>query len=293
MRWMGEIYVNRGMPLCTTFTFLRYMGTDSVIYPEITLAFPREFDILLEAFGGSGTVSLNHPCKVKIYNDLDIDIYNIFYHTKHNHEEVIRHLMKYYKFAKKLIEGGSKEDFYRSIELSKSDFRVTAKNAALDLIYYNIGPVGTVEFVGAKYKLGTLIRKVREAHKRLQNVKVWNMDYRRIIGYTLRNISQSERLLIYLDPPFFQESGGYGISWNKYDFMKFATFLNKIKHLCLILIKHNPHRLVRTMFKGWNYIVLHKRGRLRGTRYVPVYLITNYEIKLPFTTLPLEEGRNP
>jgi DNA adenine methylase len=215
----------------TKLTPFGYFGGKYFMADKLMPLFP-EHKTYVEVFGGSGAILINKkPSEIEVYNDIDGELYNFF--------KVIADEKLFKKFQEKIsLLPYSRECYYeyRSIEPDKLD---KAERAVR--FYYLIKSTINGEYPNAKKGAGwrfsidvnipkyirNSIDKLNLIHKRLSEVYIDNLDFRKLIA----NWDRPDTFF-YLDPPYVassRKSGGYMFEMTDKDHNDLIDILLNIK----------------------------------------------------------------
>ena len=168
-----------------------------------------QFDVVVDVFGGSGKVLLNIPDewkKVKVYNDINKDLYVTF--------KVLQDNRKRMQLERKLRYAFPHEAIFQELKLTdpRSDVDIAFKT-----IYLH-----TFSFSGAGKTFKRYYKKANIPPLRTEDfllVKKWiveNMDFRSLMKRYNR-----PGVLLYLDPPYLR--GGDQYRYNKFKMEDFVV----------------------------------------------------------------------
>lgn len=173
-----------------------------------------QFDVVVDVFGGSGKVLPNLPDewkKVKVYNDINKDLYVTF--------KVLQDNRKRKQLERKLRNAFPHEAIFQELKLSdpRSDVDIAFKT-----IYLH-----TFSFSGAGKAFKRYYKKANIPPMRTEDfllVKKWvvvNMDFR-----SLKKRYNRPDVLLYLDPPYLRGGDQYKYKFKMEDFVDLKTLMD-------------------------------------------------------------------
>ena len=174
-----------------------------------------QFDVVVDVFGGSGKVLLNIPDewkKVKVYNDVNKDLYVTF--------KVLQYNKKRLQLERKLRFAFPHESIFQELKLSspKNDVDIAFKT-----IYLH-----TFSFSGAGKAFKRYYKKANLPPLRTEDfllVKKWvveNMDFRSL----MKRYNRPD-VLLYLDPPYLRGGDQYRYKFKIEDFVELKGLLDQ------------------------------------------------------------------
>ena len=267
-------------------SFFGRVGGKRLLAERIYKYFPKDYDIYIEPFIGAGSLYLKVPInKVRIINDLDADIYNLWndldnmtiedidsinvdkYQAEFSPEEKTdfgvpsksRELFDYYLNVKNYRL--RKQRFIRNMYLSKFSFGSNRRSYAKPVKYRN------VKLLDKKLLI--------EIKKNLEDTIILNKDYKQVIK-KYDNINS----LIYLDPPYELTKDYTHKDIEKNDLLK--TLLN-IKGKFIMSYNYSTDN-VDLFSKYFNVVVLddvlysreNRSGKSKEERTTKEILVMNY-----------------
>jgi DNA adenine methylase len=179
----------------------------------------------IDVFGGSGKVLMNMESKVKVYNDIDNSLVNIF-ETLRNNPGLLKDKFEYALNSRRL---------FNECKIEGND---NAENAFRKLYSYLMSFAGKGKYYGYSVKSkGNRIINIKENIDSIYNeVKYWtieNIDYKELIKKY-----DSQGSFFYLDPPYYKIKY-YRYNFNDSDFHELKDILGKIKGKYLMNINYN------------------------------------------------------
>lgn len=168
----------------------------------------------IDVFGGSGKVLMNVDSKIKVYNDLDNRLINIF-ETVRNDKDLLKNKFNYSINSRTL--------FY-DYKLRTSD---NIENAYRDIYKYLLSFSGKYNYYGysAKSNNNTLVNIKDNIDRIYDEVKNWtieNLDYKDLIRRY-----DSDNSFFYLDPPYYKINF-YRYNFVENDFYKLKDIIDNI-----------------------------------------------------------------
>jgi len=268
-------------------TFVKWAGGKSQLIEQYKNLFPKKFEKYFEPFLGSGAVFFftkkNFNPKKVLLSDINKELIITFTVVRDKVEELIESLKK----RKKLH---SKEYFYKvRKEKSKelSDVEIASRLIYLNKTCYNglyrVNSKGEFNVPFGDYKNPAILdeKKLREAHKLLQNVKLKAIPFEKISNL----IKKGD--FIYLDPPYYPISKTSSFtSYTKDVFLeekqkKLAEVFKKLNEKgCLVMLSNSDHPFIRGLYKGFFIHLVKARraisciGKKRGK--INEIVVTNY-----------------
>ena len=207
----------------------------------------------IEPFGGSGALLLNKPkSKVEIYNDLDGELVNFFCVLRNHYNEFIKRF--------EYLPLMSEEEFYiRKKEMGKGDDITRAVNYIYCLMNSFSNKFSTFRYAYNK-KQFTLskLKTLQLISKRLKEVVILHRDAIKILNTLLKSTAEFNKVFIYLDPPYLEEtltsnSQLYRVPNHKDDFHSrlLDLMLELDKKGVKMLLSGYDNNLYNRL-KGWN-----------------------------------------
>ena len=179
----------------------------------------------IDVFGGSGKVLMNIDSKIKIYNDIDNSLVNIF-ETLRNNPGLLKGRFEYALNSRRLFNE------------CKNEGTDNAENAFRKVYSYLMSFAGRGKYYGYSVKCkGNRLVNIKENIDYIYNeVKYWtieNIDYKELIKKY-----DSQGSFFYLDPPYYKIKY-YRYNFNDSDFHELKDILGKIKGKYLMNINYN------------------------------------------------------
>ncbi|MEM3265409.1 MAG: DNA adenine methylase [Nitrososphaeria archaeon] len=250
---------------------LRYPGGKSRALKRI-LPLIQDFDEYREPMVGGGSVFFaikqKYPERKYWINDINKDLYLFWKECQQRPEELIATIINFRRMfvkGKRPKKREGKELYYYL--MSNKDNLTKLEKAARFFILNRITFYGLVESGGysdeafKKRFTESSIERVRKASTILQNVKITNMDYEKLVNRAGKNV------FLFLDPPYMDNAeaklyGEKGRFHEHFNHKRFAENMKKCKHK--YLITYDDCSGVRKLYTFANANGLHiKRWRLR------------------------------
>lgn len=297
--------------------FINCIGNKTKLLPYILQIIPPDLNQFLEAFGGSGALSLalqSVPSRLDIYNDLNSELANLFLCVK----ELPCALMKELKFLP--IQSRATFELYRDF-VDHKDITLRNIQQELDCLedrecfteeqaqvlrpiilkkleLYDVQRAAAFVFRmrGSFSSTGTsfgvkpmnvsgFLRSIQEASARLKDVVIENKNAIQIIRERDRPGG-----LIYADPPYVDAERLYQVSQHDKN-REFHIRLWQTISACqgYVIVSYNDCPFVRQLYRDF-YILAFRRAnplsQKKGSEYGEL-LITNYDPRPYLTQLSL------
>ncbi len=240
------------------------VGGKSKLADKIISKIPKH-RIYVEPFIGGGAVLFKkNPSEIEVVNDLDKDIYHIYYDMK----TIGQHMAnkdfsptreKFNRLKNQKSFNNKVERLYRNLYLSLNSFRGDRKNYVGDKKQSE--KEGTN--VGARYK-------TTKYKDRLKDVVVNNNDWKTII-----NKYDSKNTFFYLDPPYSMAGDNNDYKNNDVTIDELYNILKNIKGKFLLSYDYNP--AIKNKFKSFKIKSIRTQYETSGNQIdKKEYLISNY-----------------
>lgn len=224
---------------------IRYMGNKrKLIKKGLCELFPSDIDIFYDLFGGSGVVGMNVNANEYVLNELDKKVFELYQMFKYkNPDDIIDHTLnridefglptistdkrqvgeevrdffkdKYFKFREYYNNNQKPEDLYVLKNYAMSQTIRFNKSGKFNM------PFGNNRFIKEKHG-----QEIKDFHRYLQKVKLFNLDYREIdiLG---------NKPFVYLDPPYLGSVATYNENgaWTKEDNTGLLLYLKQLDSL--------------------------------------------------------------
>jgi DNA adenine methylase len=199
----------------------------------------------VEVFGGAGWVLFGKdPSQIEVYNDINRDLVNLFQVIKSRRGELIASfdwsINSRQEFDDLRVANpdnlGSVERARRMFYMMKNAFGGFAPPKG------TFGTSKKVRQVGVNFD--TVYKILDKAHWRLTNVRIENLDYRKLF-----KVYDSVDTVFFLDPPYYQMKY-YPDSFQDGDFQALSKTLRNAKGKFLMTM--NNHKKMRELFKEFH-----------------------------------------
>jgi site-specific DNA-adenine methylase len=240
-------------------TPLRYAGGKSKAIYKLEKHLPNDMNKITEmhdAFLGGGSypiyLSKIYPnLKIKV-NDIYKPLYNFWIHLRDNGIELSDKLLK-------IKEENNNPElarglFVKSQEKLKKDEEYNIEHA---VSFYIINKCGFSGLVSSSFSSQASvsnfgisgINNLKIYHEIIQGWEIYNLDYKDFI----EKYSNTEDVLLYLDPPYMIKDNLYGDSGDLHKIFKHEEFFDVCQSLeCHQLISYNSDNLIKDAFTGYD-----------------------------------------
>ncbi len=262
---------------------------------------PARYARFVDVFGGSGTVTLNHPLRrgcLEVYNDFNSNLTNLFRCVKERPMALLRELgflplnarddfnvlYKFFSrqefsddFLKEELEltqtclEPPQREMIQKLMLERSP-QCDVRRAAdyFKLVRYSFSG-GASAFAGRPCDIRRFFYLVWECSRRLKDVVVENKDFEELIAQYDR-----ENTFFYCDPPYFNAEC-YEVVFPKPDHVRLHDALARCKGL--VMVSYNYCPFICDLYRDF-YIFHTKRpnsmSQTAGSEYEEV-VMTNYD----------------
>lgn len=275
-----------------------YNGNKYRLLDWLIPLFPKECDIFLDAFGGSGVVCLNYRGKNStIYNEKDSNICEMLdYIQQHTYSE-LEDCILYYMDLFDLFYIDVKNPQLKENYLTFRNFYNTCSEPCKPILLYMLHQMAfghNIEF-NKQGVFNSSFGQYIITTKKLERLKTFCDNFKNIIinNDDFLNMDLSfltENSFVYLDPPYLGTDGVYNKDWNEQDNNKLLNLLVElnsrgIKWGLSNVLKHGDKD--NTYLQQWcnehNFhmhtkdVTYRPRGKLSDTVSTEVY-ICNYEV---------------
>ena len=289
-------------------SFLPWVGGKSKLLWLIHRLSPSRYDRFVDVFGGSGTVTLNHPHQkgcVEVYNDYNSDLVNLFRCARDRPMALARELNflplhsreDFNLLADFLAQKEPKDPFLQEElqivdefvppddgEALKSLLTGRAQNwdvlrAAAYLKKIRCSYSGTGGAFGARpVNIRTAIPLIWACSRRLENVVIENRDFESVI----RQYGQ-EGTFLYCDPPYY-EAECYEVAFPKEDHERLHRLLAETS--AFVMVSYNTCPEILEIYDDfWIFITTRPNSMslTAGSEYEEL-VMTNYDPKTALGT---------
>ncbi len=260
---------------------IQYIGAKHAMRDKIFEVLDYSCRTYVEVFGGSGSILLNKiPHKVEIFNDLNLEIYNLFYVIKFKHKEFLDEL-KYIPYHEEFLKLVSSDEFLTS-DVRRAVKTVVEYNFLRHLTTFRKSPQGNFAL-----SYFNKIDCIEDIYERIKNVQIINRDFR----YVMQDMD-SEDTIMYLDPPYYGVNY-YVEKFTHKDHEDLASLANKAKSK--IVLSYYYFNGMEELYpkSKWNYRLVPHIIRASDDRKPCVeYILTNYTISNELFDKELIQSRN-
>ncbi|MGM9917446.1 Dam family site-specific DNA-(adenine-N6)-methyltransferase [Anaerotignum sp.] len=230
-------------------SFISWVGGKKQLRKEIIKRFPSEgVEKYVEVFGGAGWVLFGkEPHKKEIYNDINGELVNLFRMVKHHPDALEGELM---------FLLNSREEFFQQ-KLMRPECMTELQRAARMYYLVKASYGSKVDTFGCGFRDVSVIKNLKEVHKRLGRVLIENKSFEEIIQK-----QDGEGTLFYLDPPYhgteklYDIEGGFG----EVEHRKLADILRNTKGKWIL--SYNDDQFIRDMYNGFRIEEMERSNNL-------------------------------
>ncbi|MGG0716978.1 DNA adenine methylase [Robertmurraya massiliosenegalensis] len=219
--------------------FLKWAGGKRQLLPEIRKYIPEEMGTYFEPFIGAGAVLLDLQPKKAVFNDINIELVNVYQVVMNDVDALIEELKKH--------ENGNDSDYFyeiRHLDRSKEDYaKLSPVEKAARMIYlnktcfnglYRVNSKGQFNVPFGKYKNPQIVNEpvLRAVHHYLSTseITILNTDFEKVVE------SAKEGDFVYFDPPYDPVSDTSSFTSYSLDGFKREDQL-RLRDLCVELNK--------------------------------------------------------
>ena len=286
-------------------SLIPWVGGKSKLLWLIHKLAPPRYSKFIDVFGGSGTVTLNHPIRrgcVEIYNDFNGDLTNLFFCVKDQPMALVSELgylplnaRDDFNVLYKFFSGEEFTDDYLKQELeltekylpppdaetirrlmSERASRGDVRRAAdyFKLVRYSFSG-GARSFAGRPCDLRRFFYLIWECSRRLADVVIENRDCVDLIRQ-----NDQEDTFFYCDPPYYDAEDCYAVGFPKEDHQRLHDAL--VGCSGYVMASYNYCPFILDLYKEF-YIFYTTRpnsmSQTAGSEYEEL-IITNYDPRL-------------
>ena len=244
---------------------LRRLGNKSQIAGEIQKYFPQH-SIYIEPFFGAGGMFFNKPkANCNIMNDIDSEVFNLF-QTVSNKKDELETLF---------LATPKHQDLFNYWKLNQEDCQVRKAMRFLFISNYTFMGAGASLKLNSRNDVRQLYEGLQKVNERLFEVQFANMDFRQFLKSVSIEKTETEKTLIYCDPPYLDTDDNYSHSFKEQDAADLFDCL--IETGCKFAYSEfdHPFILEQAEKRGLNVIVIGERQNLKNRR--TEILVTNYK----------------
>jgi DNA adenine methylase len=234
--------MDTGDRLMVTFKgdgIITYIGSKVYLLDDIYKVYARsKCTTLVDVFGGSGRVLYSLPAKIKVYNDRDSRLVNLFRVIRNNPEEFAKkfdfwlHSRELFEdYRRHLDTGDPIEDAFRLYYVFNVSFGGRGNTFG-----YRVN--GDAEPVAES--LDSKISNLHEIHSKVKHWTIENKDFASLI-----EAYDSDTTFFYLDPPY-PEKQFYRHKMRDSDYIRLLHRMKDMKGRYLMNVM--PHNLIRSVF---------------------------------------------
>ena len=217
-----------------------WIGGKRKLADHILPLFP-EHQCYAEPFSGAAALFfLKQPSPVEVLNDVNGDLVNLYRVVKHHLEEL-------YKQFKWVLTSRQNGDWMINTPVETlTDIQRAARFLYLQKLAFgglvDSQTFGTSTTSRPRFNIFTLEQDLADAHFRLANTTVEQLDWKEVIRRYDR-----PHTLFYCDPPYWK-TAGYGVEFPFSEYEAMADLAMSIKGHMIISI--NDHPDIRQVFSG-------------------------------------------
>lgn len=235
---------------------LNYVGGKFKLLPQILPLFPKQINTFIDLFGGGFNVGINVEANKIIYNDIIIQITELYSFLANNlSDKCLKDIDTYieiYQLNKHNKEGFVKlRKYYNEIEKTPIAFYVLVCHAFNNQIRFNKDSKYNMPFGKDRSSFNPILRQkfinfVNELH--IKNIEFYSKDFR---DFDLELFTYKD--FFYLDPPYFNSTASYNESgaWNEKDEKDLLTFLNQLNNKNIKFALSNNFAYNNPILKQW------------------------------------------
>lgn len=261
---------------------IRYPGSKAYIVDAIIKNLDYSKSCYIELFGGSGAVILNKPPhKNEIYNDINEDLYALFYSLHFHYDEFMAKLDNLF-MCEKL--------FYDLRDMDTSDLSIVERGVRAFYLYaISFAGKGkdfsySFDGKGQANEFTSKIELLKRLKDRFRRITVLNRDYKKVLG----TIKHKTDIMLYADPPYYGAEYLYQAEFTQEDHETLAYYLNNAGYSVMLSYEYFDGIYDLYPPAKWYYIEIDKmrvlayntKTKERISRIAKELLIMNYKPKI-------------
>jgi len=236
------------VPYCKLKAF-RFFGSDTPIL-DVILSLVPPHHTYVEVFGGSAVVLLSKPpSKVEVYNDKDLDLYNLFLCYRDHIDEMIEEA-KFILYHRRFFMD-FREELKRSFTPPNPRRAVVFLASLIMAVNGEIGGgfASSIKANNSRHLRYLMEEHMTKIHKRLRRVVIECLDFEELIKRY-----DSEDTWFYLDPPHIGNERCYRVIFTMKDHERLYRVLSKVKGKWLL--RYTYHPWVMEQYKDYSIVVI-------------------------------------
>lgn len=261
---------------------VKYEGSKMLKVPFLLKHFPKKHGKFVEVFGGMGWLTLlKKPSKVDVWNDIDNNLYSVFYVLATNPDALL-HRIEYTPMSRQVYEWAK--------EVVKSEGGYSMEDRAFATLY-----VLAVSFPARLYGNSFISncrvsmndwqlirRKIWYVINRLKDVVIEHKDWSWMLAHY-----NCPTTLLFLDPPYVDTTQRYKHQFTQENLSDLLDVLVGHKGYFMMTYSGNKYLLEFAKKHGWVVQEIPQPKKTISKKYAKDYLITNYD---EFITWDYNEG---
>lgn len=255
-----------------TLKLIKYPGSKTALLPEIKRIFLKSNSYsLVDAFGGSGTVSLNTDAKLNVYNDLNREVYNLFSVIQKQPDDLLKLMLRWTSDRSQFLK-------YEELDRDKKLARIDNVDRAFGTFYkFNVGFGG----MGSTYRtrrekssysqMVKIVSNYEIIRSKVSNWKIECVDFRELVDRF-----DDGRTFFYFDPPYLGKNW-YGFPFAPQDLKDVKQITEDTGSKFLVSLDYNDKPAIE-IFGEPNVTLEYEnqnRKRAEPTSYRKLSLYTN------------------
>ncbi len=250
---------------------MKYPGAKTTLIPDIAALFRKSgLRKFIDVFGGSGLVLLNINADIKVYNDLDANVVNIFRTIQKHPRFILDNLKESLKsgyFSRSNLRKSGKEIISEIIEVESTVPQGSAERAFLSLCRYmsSFGGMGDTYNTIEKSVHSYVYKTVEQFSRIEKSVSGWaieNLDYKALIEKY-----DSRTAFFYLDPPYFEKKW-YNYNFEAEDYEALNRLMKSMKGKYLMTLDAS-HEELEDIFGSPDYVKRYENQNSQSGRGPP------------------------